>query len=126
MPFLRMAVLFLLLLAAVLFGFSNQDIVTLKLWPTPLKEPVPLSLVVLGGMVIAYFAGVLSRWLPIMALRRRLKRTESELAAAHNQLRIANQQLAVLQAPPVAPLPPPAYPSVPYPQPYTAPYPPEV
>jgi uncharacterized integral membrane protein len=118
-----MGLLFLLLLAAVLFAFSNQDIITLKLWPTPYQVNSPLSLVVLGGMIIAYFAGVLSRWWPLVSLRRRLKRAEGDLLAAQNQLRLANQQLAVLQSAPVAVPPPPAYPSSPYP---SAPYPPQV
>lgn len=115
MPFLRMTLLFLLLLAAVLFGFSNPQWVDLRLWPTPYTGKAPLSALIIGAVLISYFIGVLSRWLPMITLRRRLRRAEADLAATQNQLRLANQQLAISQTPPIAPPPSSAYPSGPLP-----------
>jgi uncharacterized integral membrane protein len=111
MSYLRLALVFLLLLAAVLFGFSNNQPVQLWVWPMPqtLKTPaLPLSVVVLAAMALAYFAGVFSRWWQMIGLRRRVKRAESELAATQLQLRGSLQQIAAMQAaPPVYPPPPP-------------------
>ncbi len=115
MSYLRLVLVFLLLLVVVLFASSTTSSVQLSLALTPLKTPpMPLSAVILITVLLAYFAGVLSRMLSLFSLRRRLKRTESELTDTQAQLRNALQQITTLQSaamPPAAPPPqsPPPY-----------------
>jgi uncharacterized integral membrane protein len=114
MSYLRLVLVFLLLLVVVLFASSTTSSVQLSLALTPLKTPpMPLSAVMLITVLIAYFAGVVSRMLPLFSLRRRLKRTESELADTRTQLRNTMQQLTALQLAAT----PPAYPQTPPPSP---------
>ena len=114
LSYLRLALNFVLLLSAVLFAFSNKDPVQLALWPTPWKTQLPLSGVVLAAVIVAYFMGALSRWLPMMSLRRRLKRAETDLLETQAQLRTTMQQLTALQLaiPPTASAAP--HPPAPY------------
>ena len=94
MSYLRLTLVFLLLLLAVLFAFSNKNLVPLALWPTPWKTEWPLSVVVLSAMLVAFFGGVVSRLLPGLVLRRRLRRAEKEIETLKAQLLTASQQLA--------------------------------
>jgi len=111
MSLIRLALLFLLLLVAVLFIVSNQTEVQLSFALVPYKSPhLPLWLVVLAVMFFAYLIGALTQWLSSYSLRRRLKRAEIELASTQAQLRATTQQLTALQImssrPPAPPLPP--------------------
>jgi len=115
MSYVRLTLVFLLLLLAVLFAFSNKELALLTLWPTPWKIQLPLSVVVLGAMFLAFFGGVASRFFPGLALRRRLKRAEKELETLRSDLLSTAQQLAAARQPPPPPmLPPMAPPQPPY------------
>ncbi len=112
MSYIRLFLMFLLLLLAALFIVSNNTEVQLSLALVPYKTPhLPIWLVVAVVAVVAYFAGILSRLLPHYSTRRRLKRAETDLAAAQAQLRATAQQLNALQAATLPPAPPPPQPS---------------
>jgi len=79
----------------VLFILSNSAPVQLSLSLVPYKTPhLPLWLVVMIAVLVAFFAGAVSRALPALALRRQLKRAEREIEILKAQLRSAAEQRA--------------------------------
>jgi len=109
MGYVRLTLIFLLLLFAVLFILSNPGEVQLSLSLVPYKTPhIHLWLVVLGAMLVGFFAGVLSRLPSGYMLRRRLRRAEKEIEILKAQLLTASQQVTMARepAPPPAILPP--------------------
>ena len=75
---------FLLLL--VVFALSNQQPVTLGLWPTDLALEAPLSLAVLGSGGFFFILGALVVGLGSIAQRRRARRAERRVQALENEL----------------------------------------
>ena len=74
-------ILLLLLLAPVmvgliLFGLSNRDIVTLRLWPFDLAVPAELSVAVLGFSAVAFLAGALLTWFGTLRYRYRARKMQ--------------------------------------------------
>jgi len=65
---------FLLLL--VLFALSNTGTVQVGIWPTDLSLHAPLSLVILGGMAIAFLLGGVLVWFSELGQRARARRAE--------------------------------------------------
>jgi uncharacterized integral membrane protein len=116
MAYLRLALFFLLLLLAVLFILANSAPVQLSLSLVPYKTPhLPLWLVVMIAVLVAFFAGAISRVLPALTLRRRLLRAEKEIEILKSQLRSAADQRTIVRevAPPPA-VETPAGPGQPY------------
>lgn len=64
------------LIVLVLFALSNTNPVRLTFWPTDFSVQAPLSLVVLGGMAIAFVVGGLLVWVNELGQRRRARRAE--------------------------------------------------
>ena len=92
---------FLLLL--VLFALSNTGTVQLALWPTDLALRAPLSLVVLGGMAIAFLIGGLLVWGTELAQRRRARRAEYTVRLLEVQVQELKARLAEPALPPPVP-----------------------
>ena len=99
---MRLLISLPLLLLLVLFALSNTGTVRLTLWPTDLSLQAPLSLVILGGMAIAFLLGGLLVWIAELGQRRRARRAE-------HTVRLLEQQVQELKARmPETALPPPA------------------
>lgn len=76
MRLLRLLISLLILLVLVLFALSNTGPVQIGIWPTGLSLHAPLSLVVLGGMAIAFLLGGVLVWFSELGQRRRARRAE--------------------------------------------------
>ncbi len=75
---------FVLLL--VVFALSNQQPVSLGLWPTDLTWQVPVSLAVLGASAVFFVLGALVVGLNSVAQRRRARRAERRVRALQAEL----------------------------------------
>lgn len=73
---MRLLLLAPFLLLLVLFGLSNRAPARIGLWPTGWSLEAPLSLVILGGMAIAFLAGGGLVWISELHHRRRAQRAE--------------------------------------------------
>jgi uncharacterized integral membrane protein len=80
----------------VLFAVSNRQGVEVTFWPFPVVIDSPLSLVVLGAVLLAFLVGQFVAWLGAQRWRqevrqkqRRIEALERELAATQAQLRPA-------------------------------------
>ncbi len=91
------AVPFLLLL--VLFVLSNTEMVTLRLWPTDLAQPVPLAIAVLASMAIGLLVGGAMLWFGKIAAMRATSRANARIAALELQMRQTPPAGASLPAP---------------------------
>jgi uncharacterized integral membrane protein len=74
---LRFIVLLPFLIVLVAFALSNQQTVTLGIWPTDLTVEAPLSISVLIAAGVFFFLGALFVWFGSLATRRRAARAES-------------------------------------------------
>jgi uncharacterized integral membrane protein len=99
---MRLLISLPILLILVLFALSNTGTVQLALWPTDFTMQAPLSLVILGGMAIAFLLGGILVWFTELGQRRRARRAEYTV-------RLLEQQVQELKARvPEPALPPPA------------------
>lgn len=105
MGVLRLILLILIVAIVVLFASFNTQLVTLHLWPSRLDHPLPLAVLVLCPLIVGYLVGLISRWWPNIALRRRLRRAEAELAHVQAQLRTTSRSLAGNPPSPGPPIP---------------------
>ncbi len=98
---MRLLISLPILIVLILFALSNTGSVQVGLWPTGLSVHAPLSLVVLGGMAIAFLLGGFLVWFTELGQRRRARRAE-------RQVRMLEAQVEDLKArlPQVAALPP--------------------
>ena len=85
-------VLFLLpfLIVLVAFALSNQQTVTLGIWPTDLTVDAPLSISVLVAAAVFFFLGALFVWFGSVAARSRARRAESRAAHLEAELKARN------------------------------------
>ncbi|MBN8897899.1 MAG: hypothetical protein BGO51_17520 [Rhodospirillales bacterium 69-11] len=89
------------LLILVLFALSNTEAVRLALWPTDFALEMPLSLVILAAMALAFLVGGMFVWFAELGQRRRARRAE-------HTIRVLERQIEELKArlPATAALPP--------------------
>jgi uncharacterized integral membrane protein len=83
---LRLLIPVPLLLLLVLFALSNREPVGLALWPSDYTLQLPLSLMVLGAMAIAFFVGGALVWLSKLAQVRRARRAEQAVQLLESQV----------------------------------------
>jgi lipopolysaccharide assembly protein A len=98
---LLLAVPFLVVLVA--FALSNQQPVTVGLWPFDGSLQVPLSIAVLVPMGVSFFLGALLLWFSAVSARRQARRAERKalrVDAEASELRRRLDQ-AVASGPPV-------------------------
>ena len=88
---LRMLIAAPLLLVLVLFALSNPQPVAFAIWPTDYTAQLPLSLAVLGAMMVAFRCGALLLWMTVLATRHRARRAE-------RTVRLLEAQVAELKA----------------------------
>ncbi len=92
-----------LLLVLVLFALSNAQSVHLAFWPTDLGVDVPLSLVVLGGMAIAFVVGALVLWVSAVSARGRARRAERKVRELEGRVKVL-EALPVTYPQPIEPV----------------------
>lgn len=73
---MRLLITLPILLVLVLFALSNTAPVQIGIWPTGLSLHAPLSLVILGGMAIAFLLGGFLVWFAELGQRRRARKAE--------------------------------------------------
>jgi uncharacterized integral membrane protein len=76
---------FLLILVA--FALSNQQPVTLALWPTDLALEVPLSIAVLSIASLFFVLGAVIVWIPALRARRRAHLATKKVAVLETKLK---------------------------------------
>jgi uncharacterized integral membrane protein len=84
---LRVILLLPFLIVLVAFALSNQQTVTLGIWPTDLTVDAPLSISVLIAAGVFFFLGALFVWFGSVAARSRAKRAESRAAHLEAELK---------------------------------------
>jgi uncharacterized integral membrane protein len=80
---------FLLLLIA--FALSNQQNVSLALWPTDVTLEVPLSIAVLAIAAVFFLLGALIVWFPALGHRLRANRAQKRAATLETKLKAYEQ-----------------------------------
>jgi uncharacterized integral membrane protein len=92
--FIRWFVTAVVAILLIIFAVSNRQSVDVTFWPFPITIESPLSLVVLGAVVLAFLVGQFVAWLGAQRWRqearmkqRRLEALERELAATQAQLK---------------------------------------
>lgn len=99
---MRLLILAPFLLLLVLFALSNTQPVRIGLWPTGWSLQAPLSLIILGGMALAFVVGGLLVWVSELGQRRRAQRAESEVRALEARVQDLQARLPqpMLEQPP--------------------------
>jgi len=88
MKFLWWIVLALAALVLILFAVSNREAVSVGLWPLPVLVELPLYLVLLGTLVVGFFAGEFVAWLRGGRWRREARRSRERVAALERELAV--------------------------------------
>jgi lipopolysaccharide assembly protein A len=91
---MRLLIALPLLLLLVLFALSNQQPVSLRVWPTDYAATLPLSLAVLAAMAVAFLAGGLLVWVSELVQRRRARRAEQTVRLLEAQVQELKSRLA--------------------------------
>ena len=97
---LLLALPFLALLVS--FVLSNPETVIIRLWPTDLAQPMPLSIAILSAMAVAFLIGALLLWFNALAARYAARRAAARVAALEAQVKAQEAKPAatiVLPAP---------------------------
>jgi uncharacterized integral membrane protein len=81
-------------LATVLFTLSNQEAVTLALFPLPFTVDAPLYLVGFGGVLLGFLAGAVIAWLSGHRWRRRAREAARDRHMAQVEVAGLKRQLA--------------------------------
>jgi uncharacterized integral membrane protein len=102
MKFFWWIVLALVALVLILFAVSNRESVSIELWPLPALVELPLYLVVLGTLLLGFFAGELVAWVRNRRWRREARRSRDRIAVLERELDAARAPRAVAGVPVVA------------------------
>jgi uncharacterized integral membrane protein len=95
---LRVIVLTPFLLVLIAFAISNQQTVSLALWPTDVTLEAPLSISVLLIAGVFFLLGAVMVWIPALGHRRRARRAEKKVSALQSEMAARNK--VPLLAPP--------------------------
>ena len=87
---LRFVLLLPFLIVLVAFALSNQQTVTLGIWPTDVTIEAPLSIAVLIAAGVFFFLGALFVWFGSLSAKRRAARAESRAEWLATQLKTHN------------------------------------
>jgi putative membrane protein len=90
------------LLLLVLFTLSNRAPTELTFWPTDFSLVLPLSLVILAAMGLAFLLGGVLVWLSCLGQRRRARRAEQAVRLLEEQVQALKTRLPVPLPPPTA------------------------
>jgi len=97
---MRLLIALPLLVLLVLFALSNTAPVQLRIWPNDYALQMPLSLAVLGGMAVAFFAGGTIVWRSELSQRRRARQAEHSVRLLEAQVQELKARLPQAQLPP--------------------------
>jgi uncharacterized integral membrane protein len=84
---LRALILAPFLLLLVAFVLSNQQPVSLALWPTDVSLEVPLSIAVLAVAAVFFLLGALIVWIPALGTRRRARLAQKRVVHLETKLK---------------------------------------
>jgi uncharacterized integral membrane protein len=98
MKFFWWVVLALVALVLILFAVSNRESVSVELWPLPALIELPLYLVVLGTLLVGFFAGELVAWVRNWRWRRDARRSRDRIAVLERELDVARSPRAMSTA----------------------------
>jgi len=99
MKFFRWVVLALVAFVLILFAVSNRESVSVELWPLPALVELPLYLVVLGTLLVGFFAGELIAWGRNWRWRREARWSRDRIAVLERELDAARAPRAVSGVP---------------------------
>lgn len=91
---LRLVIAAILLMLVVLFALSNRAPLHLTLWPTDFSADPPASLVILGGMAVAFLAGAFVVWVGELGRRHRARQAEQTVKLLEDQVKALKAQLS--------------------------------
>jgi uncharacterized integral membrane protein len=74
------------LVPLIAFAISNQQTVSLALWPTDVTLEAPLSIAVLIIAGAFFLLGAVMVWIPSLGHRHRARRAEKKVAALHAEI----------------------------------------
>ena len=83
---IRIILLLPVLLLLIAFVVSNQQPVTLALWPTDVTLEAPLSIATLVIAAVFFLLGALVVWVPALATRARARRAERRVTKLEAEL----------------------------------------
>lgn len=89
---LRALIAFPALIFIVIFALSNQQLVTLGMWPTGISIEVPLAWAVLGISGLAFIIGALMTWGGQLRARGRARRAERQTEQLQDQVQQLQEQ----------------------------------
>ena len=95
MKFFWWVVLALVALVLILFAVSNRESVPVELWPLPALVELPLYLVVLGTLLVGFFAGELIAWGRNWRWRREARWSRDRIAVLERELDAARAPRAM-------------------------------
>jgi uncharacterized integral membrane protein len=75
------------LLVLIAFALSNQQMVSLSLWPTDVSLEVPLSIAVLSISAVSFFLGAILVWFPALRHRLRASQAKKRIATLESKLK---------------------------------------
>ena len=73
MGFIRFVIGLPLFVLLLIFAFTNNDFVTLKIWPTDIEVITSLSVAIVFFVVLGYIVGWFFTWLSYSTVRRSLR-----------------------------------------------------
>jgi uncharacterized integral membrane protein len=84
---LRVLFLAPFLLLLITFALSNQQPVSLALWPTDVSLEVPLSIAVLSVAGVFFLLGAVIVWIPALGHRRRARKAQKRVVTLETKLK---------------------------------------
>ena len=88
---LRALLLLPFLLLLVIFALSNQQPVTLAMWPADVTLEVPLSIATLMIAGVFFLLGALIVWFPSLGHRHRARRAQKQVTKLETKLKAHEQ-----------------------------------
>ncbi len=80
------------LILIVIFALSNQQPVSLGMWPTGVQIEIPLAWAVLGASALAFIVGALITWAGQLRAGSRARRAERQVEQLQDQLQLMREQ----------------------------------
>ncbi len=76
-----------LTLVVVIFAIANREFVPLDLWPFGLSRPLPIFVLILGGMFVGFLIGALVMWLSSGKQRKRAREARHQVAKLERRVK---------------------------------------
>jgi len=86
-------------LLVVVFAVANREEVVLSFWPLPWAPPLPIWLIVLGGLLVGFLLGATVAWLSGGPRRQRARQTAERARELARQLAELQRRQAAAATP---------------------------